>query len=499
VVTARAEPKHGTVYVLKDPRDLQVRYVGATTVSLAARLEGHLSRPSSEPLREWIADLKTAGLVPIIEPLRKRVPVASLDAVETAEIHRRTMRREPLLNIIGTAAALKILREREAAKARRRELALWWATGARIRAMTGPLAPGFDTPVGLSDETWNAVDAVATIHDAMTDADRQPPKPRHEISDPDNYVSERAELMINFGYAVDNAHRLLAEEAWTMGFDGRWGFWNDKVRECVEAAAGNRHFADAAEAGRYLALISWYLSVIPPWRQLAYRCGIPPSGPEFHAWVTDDEDVRTALLIVEKREPFVGRAADDISRVADAGSEPGLLEILDVLTVVYSRRTPEPGPVGRVLRFFARDGQLDERMAKVLLRVDPDALDRVYGPDHATRIDSEFNLPVGTAGAVVRRLSQLMRNNEGIDRLVQRIDAELPVATLPDIKSDWGPAPTIRAMIGGLIAAGRIKAPEADATEYLARVRRRWTPGSATSWRPIGGDIGNANAAARRP
>ena len=33
----------GTVYVLTDPRDRMIRYVGATTSTLAQRLSGHCS------------------------------------------------------------------------------------------------------------------------------------------------------------------------------------------------------------------------------------------------------------------------------------------------------------------------------------------------------------------------------------------------------------------------------------------------------------------------
>ncbi|WP_405103000.1 hypothetical protein [Micromonospora sp. NBC_01412] len=163
----------GTVYVLRDPRDLRVCYVGATTVPLATRLNGHLSSPASDALRAWIAELKAVGLVPMIEPLREGVPVAGLAVAETAEIHARTLRREPLLNVNGKAAARRILAEREAEKARRRELTHWRATAARIRAVAGPLPPGFDTAVILSDETWEAIQEVAAVHAAMPAHSRQ--------------------------------------------------------------------------------------------------------------------------------------------------------------------------------------------------------------------------------------------------------------------------------------------------------------------------------------
>jgi hypothetical protein len=478
VAKTRTEASSGIVYTLKDPRDLLVKYVGATTVPLSLRLAGHLTSPASEPLREWIGELKAAGLVPIIEPLRENVPIAKLSAAETAEIHARTMRREPLLNVNGKAAARRILEERAAVRARRRELAFWRATAARIRSVTGPLPPGFDAVVTLSDDAWSAIEEVADVFEAMEAADRLPPKPLHEITDPDNYLPEGARLMCELGRIAEDTDRLVLHEAYEqVGLDELWGIWEQTVRECVEATAGSRRFASRDEAGRYLALIRWYLAVIPPWRHLAYRCGIPPAGPEFHNWVTDDEDVRAALRIVEKREPFVGRAADDLSR--GVSSRPGFLEILDSLTVVYSRRRPDRYDVAPVLRLFAVDGHLDDRMAKTLLSVDPDAVDHVYGPDHASCFDTDLNLPAGSAGEVIRRLEPLLNGNEGLRTLVRRVNTRLPIAAVPDI-SDGPHRPGTRAIVAALLADGRIKAPGPDAASYRCAVRHWWTPRART-------------------
>lgn len=475
MVTTAVDAATGTVCVLKDPRDLRVRYVGATTVGLTTRLAGHLTSPASEAVRAWVAELKAAGLLPIIEPVRESVPVAKLSAVETAEIHARTMRGEHLLNINGTAAALKILAEREAKKARRRDLARWRATATRIRTILGgPLAPGFDTGIVLSNETWEAIRYAADVHQALEDVDARPATPVHEIPDPDNYRSDKARLLGEFGHAVGAAQRLVITDAYhQLDLGDLWGLWDKHVRECVEAA-GNRQFSSRDEAGRYLALIRWYLTVIPPWRHLANRCGIQPVGPEFHSWVTDDLDVRAALRVAEKGEPFIGDAADAISGVHSY--EPGLLDILGALAIVYSRQRLEPDAVGPVLRHFARHGHLDTRMAKALLTVDPHALDHVYGPDHATRIDQDLHLPAGTAVQVVRHFDALLKNNESLHAVVKRADAQLPVAALPDVTEDTVFTPGTRAIVAGLITAGRIKAPVAEATAYLTAVRAWWTP-----------------------
>lgn len=476
MVTTAVDAATGTVYVLKDPRDLRVRYVGATTVALTTRLAGHLTSPASEAVRAWVAELKAAGLLPIIEPVRESVPVAKLSAVETGEIHARTMHGEQLLNINGTGAALKILAEREAKKARRRDLSRWRATATRIRIILGgPLAPGFDAGIVLSDETWVAIRYAADVHQALEDADARPVPLVREIPDPDNYRSDKARLLGEFGHAVGEAQRLVVTDAYhQLDLGDLWGLWGKHVRECVEAAAGNRQFSSRHEAGRYLALIRWYLTVIPPWRHLAYRCGIHPAGPEFHSWVTDDLDVRTALRVAEKGEPFIGDAADAISGVHSY--EPGLLDILGAVAIVYSRQRLEPDAVGPVLRHFARHGHLDTRMAKALLTVDPRALDHVYGPDHATRIDQDLNLPAGTAARVVRHLDALLKNNESLHTVVKRADAKLPVAALPDVTEETVLTPGTRAIVAGLITAGRIKAPVAEATAYLTAVRAWWTP-----------------------
>lgn len=60
------------VYVLKDPRDGAVRYVGTTRLALKTRLSGHLSGFSerwANPKQKWILELRTVELKPTIEPL----------------------------------------------------------------------------------------------------------------------------------------------------------------------------------------------------------------------------------------------------------------------------------------------------------------------------------------------------------------------------------------------------------------------------------------------
>lgn len=60
------------IYVLKDPRDGAVRYVGKTTKTLKARLSQHKNRSSSSASTRsgrWINSLKVAGISPLIEQI----------------------------------------------------------------------------------------------------------------------------------------------------------------------------------------------------------------------------------------------------------------------------------------------------------------------------------------------------------------------------------------------------------------------------------------------
>ena len=57
-----------TVYVLKDPRDGAIRYVGQT-FALLQRMRAHERdcQRNSRPLYRWLADLGEAGLIPVYE------------------------------------------------------------------------------------------------------------------------------------------------------------------------------------------------------------------------------------------------------------------------------------------------------------------------------------------------------------------------------------------------------------------------------------------------
>lgn len=72
------------VYVLKDPTNYQIRYVGITTKSLQERLNGHLSDIKNRPdlnyhKISWLRKLNRKGLIPIIEE------IAEFNTIEEAK------------------------------------------------------------------------------------------------------------------------------------------------------------------------------------------------------------------------------------------------------------------------------------------------------------------------------------------------------------------------------------------------------------------------------
>lgn len=83
------------VYVLLDPRDGAVRYVGVTTRGLALRLAGHISaarRREKSPVRSWIKGLLACGLRPVISMIESVPAGDGWRAAERAWIaHYRTV------------------------------------------------------------------------------------------------------------------------------------------------------------------------------------------------------------------------------------------------------------------------------------------------------------------------------------------------------------------------------------------------------------------------
>lgn len=62
------------IYYLKDPRDNKIKYIGRTRKSLKERLQGHIhgcgDRKSNNPRTEWLKELKTLKIKPIIKQIK---------------------------------------------------------------------------------------------------------------------------------------------------------------------------------------------------------------------------------------------------------------------------------------------------------------------------------------------------------------------------------------------------------------------------------------------
>lgn len=71
--TLNGKPEFAVIYGLYDPRTLELKYIGQTHQNLLARLYGHTA-PSqqghiTQEKREWLAELRNAGIRPIIAPI----------------------------------------------------------------------------------------------------------------------------------------------------------------------------------------------------------------------------------------------------------------------------------------------------------------------------------------------------------------------------------------------------------------------------------------------
>jgi hypothetical protein len=96
--------KKGKIYVLIDPRDQKIRYVGLTVLTLKHRLGLHLSEKPKKSYYKtnWIAKLKSEGLEPIIKEIDKADKIEELRNKELYWINYYLDKGERLLNYITT-------------------------------------------------------------------------------------------------------------------------------------------------------------------------------------------------------------------------------------------------------------------------------------------------------------------------------------------------------------------------------------------------------------
>jgi hypothetical protein len=88
------------IYILVDPRDTQIRYVGSTVCSVASKLATHLhdSKRQNHAVSGWIRELISIGLRPGIEIIETYIDEAEMRKDEEFYIRYLSFIGVPLLN-----------------------------------------------------------------------------------------------------------------------------------------------------------------------------------------------------------------------------------------------------------------------------------------------------------------------------------------------------------------------------------------------------------------
>lgn len=462
-----AKAATGTVYALVDPRDNETRYIGATVKPLTARLDGHFRRPARR-VREWISELEVAGLSPLIVPVGENVPVAELPAAEEAEITRIIAAGGSLLNERSTERGQAL----NSRRIQTEEREAWGRLAdAAVTLLGGPLPPGALPVVEIPEATWLFMSRVKPGHRERVDKFRK----SLDHWDREGYLRWR-DLCSEMDEASESLW-LYVRAAWA-GVRRAGGEFFDRRLEA--------HFRKIAElpcdtqenASRLLTLTVWYMVAVDPWRHLAELGGLPLDDASFIAWAGSDPDVREALEFLTGR---LDGALGNLAEPRDRSWEDGPGHLLGAVAAAYSDTVPEPvrDRLARVLGQLARDHMLTRPMADLLMRLDPGALDTIFGRDIAGDVDRELGLPAGTSARVLRAIIKRVGYVEDgtIRRAADRAAQALPVATLPDYAGWHGTGiPTARTISGSLARAGLAEPAGKTRDEYLECVRELWVP-----------------------
>lgn len=369
-------------------------------------------------VRAWMTELLDAGLTPLSVALRENVPVADLLAVEAEEITRIIAEGGALLNEQVTARGREMLRQRQEAEQKAAERAGWSELAdAALATLGGPLPPG-----DLPDGAWRGV-------------------------------------------------RLLGGDLYDK--------WQDRNISLAEEIP----YASRADAARCRGLIMWYMIAVDPWWHLAEIAGRPQDDASFVAWAGRDAAVREALeFLATHGEGILARLAADWKGWRWTWQVPGPGRMLATVAAAYTDVEPADAirdGVADVLRKTAEDHMLTRPMADLLERLDPKALDTVFGKDIAADLDRDLGLPDGTSGRVLRELADRLNLHprDTVRRAADRSAQALPLAPLPDYWRWSGPVvPGARVASASLVRAGLAAPDHMSAEEYLATVRDLWTP-----------------------
>lgn len=477
----------GTIYALIDPRTNTVRYIGQTTKPIEVRLAGHLAAPAPF-VRSWIEELSFAGCTPQISPIREDVPADQMDEAEKEEI-RAHAERGDILNVVGNqpgnARRRKASREEE--KRRRAEeeamnrtwrQASWRQVADQIRNATGGPTSPTDVPVReMPDAVWEA-------YQRYRDADR---RFKENVSGGlqlrrgnDVTVAGDGPSGEEKSAALQQLHALQPGlEQYLRAYRGafsqvdrgdRWGSREGVSDRGVDAYRGD--FRNPAHMAQYLSLIPWAARAMDPWVELAESAGLDIKGEEFVDWVSDDEATREAVDLYRSTTPgYLGVFRQDWDRdvagyalALGAAHIPGFVvphllegELLDQLTKL------------------ARDRQATREMCQLLQRINPKALDVVYGRDELAESDEALGLPPGTSAKVARRLygGNLRDPADRTAKLLQRHAGDFDVVVTPDYSGWTGiHIPAMRALAACFCSVGLLP----DDTALLDTVKSTWRP-----------------------
>jgi hypothetical protein len=366
----------------------------------------------------WLAELRTADLAPRIIVVREDVPADDLLVAEAEEITRIIAAGGTLLNEQVTALGRKLLGERRRAEREAAEREGWAELAdAALAALGGPLPPG-DAPDGI----WGDMRRLGG-----------------------NLLEGSLERNISIAREIPYASR--------------------------------------EDAARFRGLLMWHLAAVDPWWHLADIAGRPLDDASFIAWAGQDAGTREALEFLAARgERILWKLSADWKdwRYTHQALGPGRL--LGTIAAAYTGVPPADAissDVADLLRKSAGDHMLTRPMADLLIRLDPQALDAVFGKDISAALDCDLGLPPGTSGRVLRALADRLDldPHDKVRRAAARSAQELPLVALPDYRGWSGPmVPAAQTIAGSLVRAGLAKPDRMTLEEYLADVRSLWVP-----------------------
>ena len=457
----------GTVYVLIDPRDNRIRYVGATTKTLNARMQGHKARAASR-VKAWIDALAAEGLAPLIEPISEGVPEAQLRDREREEITRRLLAGESLLNEAATVQGRKLLQRRRQDERIERERAAWEHAANQVRSILGgPITPGDVTPIPLSPQV------VADYHSLLR-AREEPDKP---VLNKDGQLTKETRILLA---------RSKASDALWLSVQGVWGRLQGRASQRFEGILASRvgaifdeTWTDLEDASQYLALLPWGMMAVGPWAALAERAGMDAAGSEFIEWVSDDPNVREALNVLLVR---AGGRMGPLSTLDNVNNLSRPSTGLVAMAAAHSPRFDLPPAlhmeVASFLESILQDRLLTPGMGDLFNKLDPHALDRLLGPNIAADTDAQLGLPPGTSRDVlvaVLQKSKALRMDR-LDRIVSRARGAFPTVETPDFREFSGTTvPMFQAITVSLAVSGLIPPPSGKTPSQLVdELRTLW-------------------------